>query len=71
MPKKRVQMSRVLRRGQEDDGMFDLRFWQRVGPEGIFAAAWEMVKEVQFFKGQNAGESRLQRSVTQIIRRGR
>ena len=35
----RVVMSRVLRHGQADDGTFDLAFWRRVGPEGIFAAA--------------------------------
>ena len=64
-------MSRVLRRGQPDDGSFDLAFWQEVGPEGIFAAAWEMVAEVRAFEGDSADEPRLQRSVLRIVRRGR
>jgi hypothetical protein len=44
-------MARVLRGGQVDDGSFDLHFWQRVGAEGIFAAAWDMVAEAQLMGG--------------------
>jgi hypothetical protein len=64
-------MSRVLRGGQPDDGSFDLAFWREVGPEGIFAAAWEMVAERRAFEGDSADEPRLQRSVLRIVRRGR
>ena len=67
----RVVMSRVLRHGQADDGTFDLAFWRRVGPEGIFAAAWEMVEERRSFEGHGGDEPRLQRSVLRIVRRGR
>ena len=66
-----VRMSRVLRNGEPDDGSFDLQFWRAVGAEGIFAAAWEMVSEVRAFKGELGDESRLQRSVVRVIRRGR
>lgn len=62
-------MSRVLRGGQQDDGSFDILFWQRVGAEGIFAATWDMVREVQLIRGLHANESRLQRSITRVIRR--
>ena len=68
---KRVVMSRVLRAGQSDDGQFDLDFWQRIGPQGIFSAAWDMLKEIHLMRGLDAGESRLQRSITRIIRHGR
>ena len=66
--KQRVIMERLIRR-DEDNGEFDREFWRRVGPEKRFAAAWEMVSEAYFFKGQHAGESRLQRSVQHIERR--
>ena len=68
---RRVVMSRVLRRGEPDDGSFDIAFWQRVGAEGIFAAAWEMIDEVHTMRGEGARESRLQRSLCRVIRRGR
>ena len=47
----------------EDDRSFDVEFWQRAGAEAIFAAAWEMVQEVQAIRGQNGRQPRLQRSV--------
>ena len=64
----RVRMARVLRPGQADDGSFDLAFWQRIGAEGIFSAAWEMVAEVRHMRGQSGDEPRLQRSVLRIVR---
>ncbi len=64
-------MARVLRGGQKDDGSFDVAFWQQVGPEGIFAAAWEMVREVRAMRGEDGDEPRLQRSVLRVVRRGR
>jgi hypothetical protein len=63
-------MSRVLRGGQPDDGSFDAEFWQRVGAEGIFAAAWEMVGEQRAIRGEDGDEPRLQRSVLRVVRRG-
>jgi len=66
---KRVVRSRVLRKGEQDDGMFDLEFWQEIGPEGIFSAAWDMVKERRAIRGEERDEPRLQRSVVRIIRR--
>jgi hypothetical protein len=67
----RVSMSRVLRGGEKDDGTFDLKFWQTVGAEGIFAAAWDMVREHRSFRGDEVDEPRLQRSVLRVVRRGR
>jgi hypothetical protein len=65
----RAIMTRILRNHEKDDGSFDLDFWQKVGAEGRFAAAWEMVQEVLAFRGQDGGQPRLQRSVTRVIRR--
>jgi hypothetical protein len=64
-------MSRVLRHGERDDGTFDLDFWQRIGAEGIFAAAWEMIEEQRAFRGEHGDEPRLQRSVLRVLSRGR
>jgi hypothetical protein len=66
-----VRMARMLRGGARDDGSFDIAFWQKVGPEGIFAAAWEMVSEVRRIRGEDGDEPRLQRSVVRVIRRAR
>ena len=71
MQRSPIRMARVLRGGQVDDGSFDLDFWQRVGAEGIFAAAWDMVAEVQLMGGGSGEQPRLQRSVLRVIRRGR
>lgn len=60
----------VLRRSEgKDERSFDREFWQRAGHEAIFAAAWEMTKEVALFRGQDAGEQRLQRHIQNIRRR--
>jgi hypothetical protein len=66
-----VVMSRVLRNGEPDDGAFDQEFWQQVGAEGIFSAAWDMVCEAGAMRGKDGDEPRLQRSVLRVIRRGR
>lgn len=62
-------MSRVLRPGTQDDGSFDLEFWRRVGAEGRFAAAWDMVTEASAMRGEDARQPRLQRSVLRVVRR--
>ena len=62
--------TRLIHRS-EDDGSFDHEFWRKAGAEGRFAAAWEMVVEAELFKGKNADQSRLQRSIARLQRRGR
>lgn len=68
-PKRRVIMSRVATREQHSDRSFDIAFWQEVGDVGRFAAAWQMVKEVQLIRGQNGELPRLQKNVARMIRR--
>ena len=50
---------------------FSKDFWKKIGTEGRFAAAWEMVVEADLFRGKNASQPRLQRSVQNIQRRKR
>jgi hypothetical protein len=64
-----IRMVRVLRHPSEDDGSFALEFRERVGPEGRFAAAWEMTAEVDAIRGERGDQPRLQRSVVRLIRR--
>jgi len=66
---KRGRFSKVsLVKAKDMDRSFDLLFWKQVGAEGRFAAAWQMVSEVNAIKGKDIGESRLQRSVQSIQR---
>ena len=64
-----VRMVRLLRRLEDDDGSFDLEFWQQVGSEGRFAAMHDLVIEAQLMRGGDACEPRLQRSVVRLERR--
>jgi hypothetical protein len=41
----------------------DVAYWQGRPDEEKFAAAWQMVLEAYAIKGEELGESRLQRSV--------
>ncbi|MBI4822037.1 MAG: hypothetical protein HY791_37615 [Deltaproteobacteria bacterium] len=66
---RRSMSVKILRRGDKDDGSFDREFWQALGPERIFEAAWDMVAEVRAFRGDDADEPRLQRSVCRVERR--
>jgi hypothetical protein len=63
----RVRMARLIK-AKEMDRSFDLAFWKRVGAEGRFSAAWDMVLEVNAIRGKETTESRLQRSVQNIER---
>ncbi len=58
-----------LGRISDDSRAFDLEFWARVGAEGRFSAAWEMVAETTNMRGLNGDQLRLQRTVCRIQRR--
>lgn len=66
--KKRVVMAKITTWDQHDRS-FDLEFWEKVGSEGKFVAAWQMVCEAPLWKGKHASQSRLQRSVASLKRR--
>ena len=47
----------------DDKRLFDIRFWQSQGDYAIFEAVMEMINDYFLIRGQNADESRLQRTV--------
>ena len=67
MKKKRKIMAR-LTRIQDDDRSFDLEFWQEAGTEAIFAAAWQMIRDMYAIRGKDESELRFQRSVENVQR---
>ena len=67
---KRALKTRLIRR-DADDRSLDRGFWQAQGHEAIFAAAWEMVAEVDLIRGGDGRQPRLQRSVEHLQRRRR
>lgn len=69
-PEARQITGRLVKRG-EAEKEFDREFWRRAGHEARFAAAWQMVVESYLFRGRDAGELRLQRSVENLQRRRR
>jgi len=70
MPKtksSKIRMARLVKASDADRSL-DLLFWKKIGAEGRFAAAWQMVLEVTAIKGKDIGEPRLQRSVQNVQR---
>ncbi|MCK4762709.1 MAG: hypothetical protein KAW12_10980 [Candidatus Aminicenantes bacterium] len=68
--RKKIMVTRKIRRGSDDKKEFDREFWKNAGAEAKFAAAWEMVNEHLLIRGKkDAGQQRLQRSVQNIKRR--
>ena len=47
----------------DDNRLFDIRFWQSQGDIAIFRAVTDMLNDYFVIRGNNADESRLQRSV--------
>jgi hypothetical protein len=50
---------------------FDIEYWQRLGSEAIFDAAWQMVVDAYAQRHGNPDELRLQRTIENFQRRGR
>ena len=46
-------------------------YWQKMGHEAIFAAAWQMVVEAELKKGKTLEDLTMDRSVHRLIRRKR
>lgn len=47
----------------KDDRSFDRKFWQNAGPQAIFEAAYDLIKDYFLLKEHNADEPQLQRTV--------
>lgn len=67
-PTDRVVMTRKVRLDQLDRS-FDLEFWQRVGAEGRFEAAWQAIVDLVALGLLDENQLRLRRSVTRLERR--
>jgi hypothetical protein len=55
-----------LLKGEFPDRQFDIDFWQELGDEAIFEAAWDMVELVEEMK--HGRKPTLQRTVTSLKR---
>jgi hypothetical protein len=69
-PKAKVRMARLVKL-KDADRSFDIAFWRRVGAEGRFVAAWQMVEEVSLMRGDDGHIGPPQRSVVRLVRRRR
>jgi hypothetical protein len=56
---------------REDDGSFDMEFWDRYTPSERMMLVWVMVEEEHAAQGRDPAELRFQRSVGGLQRRGR
>jgi hypothetical protein len=61
-------LARFVRQGP-DEREFDDRFWRELGPVKRLEAVWDMVLEAAVWKGEDPGQSRLQRSLLRVERR--
>ena len=59
---------KLVRAGSKEADQMDRDFWRGMSAEKKFAAAWEMVAEVDAFRGGDGNQPRLQRSVQNIQR---
>jgi hypothetical protein len=59
---------RQARLGPEDERL-DHQFWERLSPEERVQEAWNLSLELWEFKGWDAGEPGLCRTVARIVRR--
>ncbi len=46
----------------QDDRSWDIAFWQKQGPDAIFAAVWGMIRDYRLLTRNDATEPRLQRT---------
>jgi hypothetical protein len=56
---------------KEDDDSFDRAFWAAMSPSDRLEAVWDLTLEYLAWRGGDAGEPRLQRSVCRVERRRR
>ena len=62
-------VGRMIKR-RDDDGSFDIEFWDRYTPSERMMLVWTMVEEEHAAKGRDPAELRFQRSVGGLQRRG-
>ncbi|RME59048.1 MAG: hypothetical protein D6780_05725 [Candidatus Dadabacteria bacterium] len=55
----------------EEDKREVYEYWDKLGDEARFKAAWELVIEAYKIKGKDLNELRFQRSVEKLVRKQR
>jgi hypothetical protein len=55
----------------EMDRSFDIEYWQRLGPEAIFEAAWQMAVDTHRRGAGGSDELRLRRTLEHFQRKQR
>ena len=66
--KPRIIMARLVKR-EEANRDFDLEFWNKIGVQKKFEAAWEMICDLPNWKPSYVHQQRLRRSVASLKRR--
>ena len=69
MKRDRIVMARKIRQG-EDDGAFDVVFWQKHTSDERTAAVWQLVLELVAMGKLDASALRLRRDAVRIVRGG-
>jgi hypothetical protein len=54
------------RLGEQDEKLLDYQYWDELGDEAKFEAAWELVIQAYEIKGLDINELRFQRSVEKL-----
>ena len=67
MKRDRVVMARKIRQG-DDDGAFDVAFWQKHTSDERTAAVWQLVLELVAMAKLDAGALRLRRDAVRVVR---
>lgn len=58
-----TEIHEAYRKIGDPEDRFDIDFWQKQGPEAIFNAALELVRDAQLLRDGHADEPRLQRTI--------
>ena len=60
---------RLGRLGDDDDRLADYEYWDKLGDEARYQAAWELVVQAHELQGRDPNELRFQRSVENLVRK--
>ncbi len=67
---RRKRMVVNVARSFEEAEEWDTNYWRQLGHEVRFAAAWEMIDQVEAIRGNDVCQPRLQRAAISLQRRG-
>lgn len=69
MKTRNITYTRLGKIGEDDDRLQDYEYWDSLGDEVRFEAAWDLVVQAWEIQGREAHELRFQRTVGNIYRR--